>query len=110
MHHHPGPVMGNGRELGQSPLKERHMAVGQGSQQQGGRQSVMLVQVGDKIADVAGLAGLVHQVDGRPLLGAQGNVQGQFCGNLMVVQQVVANRISTMLMSFSVTDMGRAWR
>ena len=45
----------------------------------------MLVQMCDKASNIPRPSGLIDQVNGRTLLGTQGNIQGQFGGNFMVV-------------------------
>jgi hypothetical protein len=50
-------------------LEEGHVAIGEGPQQEGRGKALMLVQVGCEPRRIPGQAGLVDQVDRRPLDG-----------------------------------------
>ncbi len=93
MDHQPGAVV---RHLGHArdrPFEEGHVAVGQGPQQQRGRQPTLHMQVVDEPLHVGGPAGLVDDVDGGSLARADRDLQRRLRRQGVVVDQMVAHLV-----------------
>ena len=92
--HQPGAMMRHAREFGDRPLEEGHMAMSQSAQQQRGRQAFDAVQMLNESLRIGCAAGLVDQINRRPFLGADHQLQHPLGRKGVVAEDVVAQLVA----------------